>query len=161
MNKSIMKNKWVREILSAIAVAVFGFILLNLTFIFDALYQGAIRGIIGLFMPLGPELQLYWFPPLMHISFVVVIGLISWLVFRSRLGVIYKAIYMTVPAAVVLVTTGMFLNHWPIAVYSLGGILTAGTLYFFYRTKQPWLYHYAVILVALAMAIFTLTGGEI
>jgi len=160
MNK-VLKNPVVKNILSALAVAVFGFILLNLTFLFDALFQGVIRGMFGLFIPLGPDTNLYWFPPLMHGLFVAVILLISWFVFRSKLGVLYKAIYMTVPVAVVLATVGIFLYQWPILGYSVGSLLCIGALYYLYRTKQPWLYYYAVVLVGLAMAIFSLVGGEI
>ena len=159
--KVLLKNKILRNMLSALAIAFFGLILLNLTFIFDALYQGVVRGFIGLFIPLGPELRLYWFPPLMHFSFVVIIGIISWFVFRSKLKVLYKAIFMTVPVAVILATVGIFLYQWQIAVYSVGALLCAGTLYLFYRTKQPWLYYYAVCLVSITMAIFMMTGGEI
>ena len=154
-------NPVLKNILSALAVAFFGFILLNLAFIFDALFQGVLRMLFGLFLPLGPESNLYWFPPLMHCLFLAVIFLISYFVFKSKLKVIYKAIYMTVPVAAVLVTVGMFLNHWPIAVYSVGVLLCAGTLYYFYKTKQPWLYYYTVILVSVVLAIFTATGGEI
>jgi hypothetical protein len=156
LEKPIVKN-----LLSALAIAVFGFILLNLTFLFDALYQGIIRGIIGIFIPLRPELELRWFPPLMHFSFVVIIGIVSWFIFKSRLKEIYKAIYMTVPVAVVLATVGMFLYRWQILSYSIGSLFCIGTLYYFYRTKQPWLYYYTVVLVGLTMGIFTLLGGEI
>jgi len=159
--RELLKNSIVRSILSAIAVAFFGFILLNLTFLFDVIYQSAIRGIVGLFVPLGPDMKLYWFPPLMHASFVVIIGIISWIVFRSGLGMLYKAIYLTVPVAVVLATVGIFLYRWPIVSYSVGSLLCIGALYYFYRTKQPWLYYYTVILVGLTLAIFTLLGGEI
>ncbi|MDP2907288.1 MAG: hypothetical protein Q8O03_05085 [Nanoarchaeota archaeon] len=103
----------------------------------------------------------HWFPPIKHALFVVIIGLISWLVFRSKLKVLYKAVYMTVPVAVALVTVGMFLYRWPIVGYSVGSLLCIGTLYYFYRTKQPWLYYYTVVLIGLILAIFTLTGGEI
>lgn len=161
MKRALIKNEFIKNILSALAVAVFGFILLNLTFLFDFLFQSAIRGIVGLFIPLGPDMRLYWFPPLMHASFVVVIGLISWLVFRSKLKVLYKAIYMTVPLAVIFVTIGMFLYPWPIAVYLLGILFTIGILYYFYRTKQSWLYYYTLLLVGLTLTIFTLLGGEI
>ncbi len=154
-------NKLLKNILFAAVIAVGGFILLNLTFIFDALFQNSIRALVKLFIPLNPEMDLYWFPPLMHGSFVIIIALISWFVFKSKLKLLYKAIYMAVPVAVVLVTVGMFLNHWPIISYSLGGLLCLGTLYYFYRTKQPWLYYYTVILVGLTLAIFTLLGGEI
>lgn len=159
--KNLLKNLLVKNILSAVAVAVFGFILLNFTFLFDALYQGVIRRFIGLFIPLGPEMNLYWFPPLMHGSFVVVIGIISWFIFKSKLRTLFKAIYMSVPVATVLVTVGIFLYRWPIISYSVGGLLCIGTLYYFYRAKQPWIYYYTVILWAVTLAIFTLTGGEI
>jgi len=159
--KKLLEKPWVKNILSAIAVAIFGLILLNLTFIFDALYQGLIRRIVGLFISLDPDMRLYWFPPLMHGSFVVIIGLISWFVFRSKLKMLYKAVYMTVPVAVVLVTLGIFLYGWPIVLYSVGSLLCICTLYYFFRTKQPWLYYYTVVLVGLTLAIYTLLGGEI
>ena len=97
----------------------------------------------------------------MHGSFVVIIGIISWFVFKSKLKEIYKAIYMTVPLAVVFVTIGIFLFQWPIAVYLLGTLFGIGALYYFYRTKQHWIYYYTLILVGLTLAIFTLLGGEI
>lgn len=157
----MFKNPMVKNILSALAVAGFGFILLNFTFIFDFLLHSLVIGLIKLFIPINPMITYYWFPPMMHALFVVVIGLISWLIFRSKLGVLYKAIYMTVPSAVVFVTLGMFLYRWPVAAYSIGSLCGIGILFYFYRTKQPWLYYYSVILVALALAIFSLSGGEI
>jgi len=62
---------------------------------------------------------------------------------------------------VALVTLGMFLFSSPLPAFSLGALLVIGVLYYFYRTKQPWLYYYAVILISLTLAIFTLSGGEI
>jgi len=159
--KKLLKNPLVKNILSAVAVAIFGFILLNLTFLFDFIFQSVIRALVSLFIPLTPDTNLPLLPGLFHGSFVVVIGLISWLVFRSKLKVIYKAIYMTVPVAVVLATVGIFLYRWPIVSYSVGSLLCISALYYFYRTKQPWLYYYTVVLVGLTLAIFTLLGGEI
>jgi hypothetical protein len=103
----------------------------------------------------------HWFPPAKHVMFVVIIGLISWPILRSKLGTLYKAIYLTVPLAVILVTIGMFLYRWPVVVYLVGGFITIGILYYLYRTRQPWLYYYTVVLVALTLMIFTLLGGEI
>lgn len=152
----------VKNLLSAIAVAAFGFILLNITFLFDFLFHSFVIKIMKLFITINdPAMDFSWFSPLMHISFMVIICLISWYIFRSKLGVLYKAIYLTVPTAVILATLGIFLYRWPIAVYTLGSVLTVGTLYYFYRTKQPWIYYYAVILVSCTLAIFTLLGGEI
>jgi len=156
-----IKNPIIKNILSATAVAGFGFILLNAAFLFDFLYQSAVRGVVRLFIPLNPESDLFWFPPTMHVSFMIVIILITWLVFRSKLGVLYKAIFSTVPLAVVLVTMGMFLYRWPILSYSLGGLFCISVLYYLRRAKRHWLYMYTVILVGLVLAIFSLLGGEI
>ncbi|MFA6410045.1 MAG: hypothetical protein WCW26_00505 [Candidatus Buchananbacteria bacterium] len=151
----------VKNVLSAAAVPIFGFILLNFTFIFNAIFQGIIRGLFRLFAPLEPNMDIYWFPPSTRILFAAIILLISWFIFRSKLKVIYKAIYLVVPITVILVTAGIFLYHWPIISYSFGGLFCAGILYYLYRTKQSWLYYYTVLLVGLVLLIFNLLGGEI
>ena len=155
------KNPLAKNVLSALAVAFFGYLLLDITFIFDVIYQGVIRWIIGLFIPLGPDMDIFWFPPLMHFSFVIVIGIISWFVFRSKLDILYKAIFMTVPLAVVLATIGMFSYHLPIVAYSLGLLFCLGVLYYLYKTKQHWLYYYTLILMGIAMLLLVLLGVEI
>lgn len=159
--KNFTKNPLIKNILSALIITIFGFILLNLTFLFDVLYQGAIRGLIGIFMPLSPDSNLYWFPPLMHLSFIFIIGIISLFVFKSKLKTIYKAIFLAVPLAVVLASIGMFFYQSPIAVYSLGALFSISVLCYFYRTKQPWLYYYTLILISLVLLISVLIGVEI
>ncbi len=158
----MFKNPISKNILSTVAVTGGGFILLNLTFMFDYFFQSAVIWFIKLFTSEdNPPMAWYWFPPLMHIAFVALIGLISWVIFRAKIRILFKAIYMTVPSAVLFVTLGMFLYRWPVLAYSFGSLFIVGVLYFFYRTKQPWLYYYTVILVGLALAIFSLLGGEI
>lgn len=103
----------------------------------------------------------HWFPPIMHGLFAVIIGLISWLIFKSKLAVLYKAIYLTVPSAVVFVTLGIFFYRWPVIPYLTGSLLGIGVLYYFYCTKQPWLYYYTIIIVGLALTIMNLLGIEI
>lgn len=142
-------------------MASFGFVLLNLTFLFDFLIHSLVAGFIKLFTPVNFEMTYSWFPPMMHALFVVIIGLISWPIFRSKLGVLYKAIYMTVPLAVIFVTIGIFLYRWPVVPYVVGGLFTIGVLVYFYRTKQPWLYYYTLILVTLTLMIVGLLGVEI
>ena len=157
----MFKNPLVKKILSALGVAVFGYVLLILTFIFDALFQGLLWLFFGLFTPVDLMMTISWFAPLMHGLFLIVIGVLSWFVFRSKLSVFLKAVYMPVPVAVGLATLGIFLYPWPVAVYSLGALACLGVLYYFYRTKQPWLYYFAVILTSLTLVIYTLSGGEI
>lgn len=151
----------VKNILSAVAVAAFGFLLLNVVFLFDFIFQSLIDLIVKLFTSADINMAWRWFPPTKHAMFMVVIGLISWLIFRSKLGVLYKAIYMTIPLAVVFATIGMFLSKWPMIAYPLGGLFSLGVLYYFYRTKRSWLYYYTVILISLVMLLVSLLGVEI
>ena len=157
----MFKNPNGKHIVSAVAVAVFGFILLNIAFLFDFLIQTLAAGIIRLFIPANPAMDYSWYPPAMHGLFVGIIGFISWQVFRSKLRTLYKAMYMTVPLAVVFVTFGMFLYRWPVAAYASGSLFSISVLYYFYRTKQPWLYYYTVILVSLTLLLTGLLGVEI
>ena len=155
-----IKNPFIKNILSALAVAIFGFILLNITFLFDYAFQSIVKFFIRLFTPTDYNMT-SWYPPLMHLLFLVIIVLISWFVFHSRIKVLYKAIYMTVPLAVVLATIGMFLYRWPIIAYSLGTIFSVFVLYYFYKTKQSWLYYYTLVLVSFVMLLVIILGVEI
>lgn len=157
----MFKNQVVKNVLFALAVAVFGFVLLDLAFILDFLFQSVVIWFVKLFTADNPPMDWPWFAPVMHALFMVLIGFLSWFVFRLKLGVFYKAIYLTVPLAVVFATIGIALYRWPLLSYSLGGLVSIGILYCFYRTKQSWIYYYVVILVSLILAIFSLLGGEI
>lgn len=157
----MIKNPIVKNVLWALIVAVIGFILLSLTFLFDFLYQSAVRGIVQLFIPMNPEMDIVWFPWVMHGSFMILICLISWAIFRTKWHKLIKATYLSVPTAVVLATIGIMFYRWPVVVYIVGFALCAGVLYYFYRTKQHWIYYFTVIFWALVLAIFTLMGGEI
>ena len=158
---TFLKNSIAINILSALAVVVFGFILLNLAFIFDALYQGIIDGIVGLFTSVDFNMAWSWFPPVKHAMFVVIIGLISWTVFKSKLKTIFKAIFMTVPLAIVFATIGMFLYRWPLISYLLGALFSLGVLYYLYKKKEHWLYYFTLILISLVMLLVGLLGVEI
>ena len=159
--RKLLYNKNFVNIVYALSILVFGFILLNLTFLVYALYNGLIMGFIGLFINLTPETNIFWLPPLLHLSFLVIIGVISWFIFKSRLKVIYKAVYLAIPVAVVLVTIGIFLSNFPIILYPLGTLIVLGILFYLYYKKQSWLYYYTVILFSLILTVYTLMGGEI
>jgi magnesium-transporting ATPase (P-type) len=157
----LTKHPAIKIILSALAVAVFGFILLNIAFLADFLFQTVIDRIIRLFTPADINMGWAWFPLVKHLVFVLVIGLLSLAVFRSELRVLYKAIYMTVPLAAVFATIGIVFYRWPAVAYSLGALFTAVLLYHLYRKKQPWLYYYTLLLVAAAMLLAGILGVEI
>jgi hypothetical protein len=159
--QKINLNPIVKNILSVLAIIFFGFILLNLAFLLDALYQGILRGIIGLITPLGPETNIKWLPLFFHGSFFIILLLISWFIFRSKLNVLFKAIFTTVPLATVYVTLGMFLYRWQILSITLGGLFTLGVLYYLYHPKKPWLYYFTLIVTAILFLIVSLLNIEI
>jgi len=159
--KSFFKKPIAKKILWVLAVTIGGLILWNITFLFDALFQGVIRRLFMLFIPFNPETGYGWFPSLMHGLFVVVICLISWPILKSKLGTLYKAIYSTVPLAVIIVTIGILFNQLPTLIYIIGVLFGISILYYLYRTNRSWIYYYAVIFTGLTLAIFTLMGGEI
>ena len=154
-------NPVVKNILFALAVAVFGFILLNVAFLLDFLYQTLLDKILGLFISVDVNMRLYWYPPIKHLSYLALLWVGGWYIFRSKLHMLLKAIYMTVPLAFSLATIGMFLYQWPIAAYVVGASFSLGVLYYLYRTKQPWLYYYTLVLVSLTMLMITIFGVEI
>ncbi|RJO63342.1 MAG: hypothetical protein C4542_00165 [Dehalococcoidia bacterium] len=154
---NLLKNTYVKNILSALAVAAIGFVLLNLTFLLSYL----VFQFIDIFIPGNRESAPQWIPLARHILFLAIIALISWVVFRSKLPVLIKAIFMTVPTAVTIVTIGIVSYPSPVLPYLFGSLLTIGVLFYFFRTHKPWLYYYSVILVVLTLMIFTLMGGEI
>ena len=161
--KFTIKNPVIKKIFQAVAVAGFGFILLNLTFLLDFLYQSSLDRLIRIFTPadINMDMGWRWFPPARHAVFMVIVILISRFVFRSKLGAIYKAIFMTVPLAVIFATIGILFYRFPPAVYLLGGLFGFGVLYYLYRTKQSWIYYYTLILIGVTMLCVVIFGVEI
>ena len=156
-------NLYVRNILSAAFVAVIGFILLNLTFLLYAIIVNAIRAMMPPVMIDGANvgLGLEWYVTVTTVVFdlCLLVGYIA--VFRSKLLPIYKATLMTVPTAAILVSIGALLSPVQVLVYMFSGILIAAVLAYLYKTKQPWLYWYAVLSVTLALLVMILTGATI
>jgi hypothetical protein len=151
------RHSWLKIILYALLITAAGFILLNIIFILYALFFN----LFDLFMPDKPAAPYRWLPILRHISFLVIIGLISWPILVSRTKPLFKAIYLTVPTATLLVTIGILLNEWPVWTYIIGGLITAGILWYLYRKQQPWFYYYTIVLISAGLLVFNLAGGEI
>lgn len=153
----MIKNKLLKNILIAFLIAVAGLVLLNLTFAFYTL----LVNLVGLFLPKDFMFNNPWFGSMQHVLFLIIIGIISWYVYKSGLKEIYKATYLVVPLAVIFATIGIALYRWPWAAYSVGILSGIGVLIDFLRTKKSWPYIYTLILIGLSMLIFSLIGGEI
>jgi hypothetical protein len=153
----MIKNQYIRNIFAAATVAALGFLLLNLAFMLDWAFQSLL---LRLF-PMNADMRLYWFPPARHVLFFALILLLTWPVLRSRLKTIFKAAYLTVPAAVTFATVGMFLYQRPAVMYGISVLIYGGTVYFLYRRHMSWLYYYSVTLTAVALLTVGLLGIDI
>lgn len=150
-------NLNMKRTLTLIAIPVLGLMLLNLSFMFDFLFQS----IIDKFFPVDYNMTSQWYPRSKHIFFVVIIAVISWFIFKSKLKELYKAIYTTVPTALILVTMGMFLGRWPMVAYAVGSLFYGTIIFYLYKTKKSWLFYYAVTLVTLALLIMCILRVDI
>lgn len=148
------------KIWHALAVAIFGFVLLNIVFILDSLLTQLISRIISLFTSFVPE-SFRWFPPLSQVIFVIIIAISSFYIFRSKLSDVLKCIFLTVPLVIFYVAIGIIFFTIPIVGYAIATLLTISLLYFFFYKKLSWIYFYTVILVALTLMTFTVVGGQI
>jgi hypothetical protein len=155
----MLKSIWAQRVLSALAVAVFGFILLTLTFLLYFMVDQFMRLFIN---PVEMAISGWsWFMFMRHALFLLIIAAISWPVLRSGLPVLVKCIWLVVPWAAVLATIGMLLSAWLWVALLAGVLLTVAVILYLYHTKKPWLYHYTVILVTVTLTVFNLAGGEI
>lgn len=151
------QNPVVRSVLSAVAVAAGGFILLNLTFVAYVLFVSALDVVLP---GKGGEAH-DWVHALELGLFVLLVGGASWWVLRSGLRSLLKAAYLIVPLGVAYASLGVLLSRWPAVAVALGVLLFAVVLGYLRRTAQPWIYMYALVLVSTAMLTITLTGTDI
>jgi len=159
--KISLKINLLKNILSFLAVPVFGFVLLNAAFLTDFFFQITIDKIISNFIPLDLNRAWNWYPLTKHLLFVFIVGFISRQIFKSKMRPVFKAIYLTLPFTVIYVTLGILFYRWPIVGFSLALYFFLGTLYFLKKKKLHWLYYWSLILVSLALFVSSLTGTQI
>lgn len=152
-----MKLKtWQRNVLLGAVIAAGGFLLFNLAFLFAALTMQVCRRIILLFSGSAePEFN----PMLWRYVFAILILLISWFVLRSKLPILVKATYLTMPLMVLLVMVGIQFYAQPQWVpIALGGIIVAAVLAYLYQKKLAWQYYFAALYTA-ALALYIVLAG--
>lgn len=148
-------------LLSAVLVAVLGFVLLNLTFLVYATFQNTITSLIY-----GPNREgmqdfVRFDPMYLRWIFLVIMAGVFWLVHRSRLHIVLKASFLMVPFATLLVLIGIEFYQTPVAVYAISGLVGAGLLLFIYMKKEHWLYAFSAVLVMATLLIMGLLGIDI
>ena len=151
-----MKLKpWQKSLLSMIIIIIGGFILFNFAFILTALVVRATMFIIR-----APENM----PP-PHIGryiTVILILIMSYIVFRSRLNDTIKATYLTMPLMVALVMIGLSLYGKPQwVIYGTGALVIFAVTFYLYKKKLSWLYYFSTFYVAILGLYIMISGMEI
>ena len=105
------KNAFFRTGLSALLATGIAVVLLNLTFLLFV-------GFSSIFKTVPTENNMPTVrltnTPIRLVLFSMVIILISWFVFRSKLNLYFKAAFLTVPIAICLIFIGIILSQSPI-----------------------------------------------
>ena len=91
----------------------------------------------------------------------MILAILSWFVFRSKVVTLFKAIYTTVPVATVLAFIGIYFERQPVLIYSLGALFSLGILSYLFITKKSWLYYFSVIFISITLLVIGLLGVDI
>ncbi|MDD3315248.1 MAG: hypothetical protein PHH05_07145 [Syntrophaceticus sp.] len=146
-----MTLKTWQNILSILVIAGVGFVLFNVAFLLAAFVFNASIKIMGLPQDAAP-------PVVGRVAYLIIILLISWLVFRSKLNNLVKATYLTMPLMIVLIMLGISTYQQPAWLTAgIGAMIVRAVVYYIYNKRLSWLYYFAtfyVALLALCVMIF-------
>lgn len=151
-----MKLKpWQKNLLSIIIIIIGGFALFNFAFILTALVVRATMIVMRTPENMPP-------PYIGRYITVILILIISYIVFKSRLNDTIKATYLTMPLMVILVMIGISLygqSQW--IIYGVGTIVIFATVFYIFKKKLPWLYYFSVLYVATLGLYIMISGMDI
>lgn len=143
---------WQKNSLSALIIIVGGFILFNLAFLLAALVINATMSVLGTPQNEAPHI-VSW------VVFLLLIFLISWFVFRSRLNDTIKATFLTMPLMSILVMIGMsFCQQSKWVITGIGALIICVVILYLYKKKLSWFYYFSVFYVA-ALALYIMIAG--
>jgi len=133
---------WHKNVLSAVAIVIGGFILFNIAFILASLVIKATINIMRLPLDSAP-------PFISIVVFALLIAIISYYIFKSKLNTIVKAAYFTLPLMVVQLSLGIVLyQQSKLLIAVIGALIIAALLMYFYKKKLSWQYYFATLYVA-------------
>lgn len=132
-------------------------ILLTLIFLLYALIFSFYNIIIPFSQNAGPNPYFILRP----ITLFVILAVLSWFIFRSKIATLYKAMFTTVPVATVLAFIAIDFDSRPVLIYLLGALFSIGVLAYLFLTKKSWLYYFSVISISIVLLMMKLLGLEV
>ena len=148
---------WQKDVLSALSIVAGGFILFNIAFMLAAGIINGLNWILSLFagnkdFAVNMRFGMY--------LFAIIVLIISWFIFKSKLPTLVKAIYLPMPLMVLLIMEAIHLFELPKWVpISVGSVIIGAVLLYLYKKKLSWLYYFATLytgVLALCIAIFNI-----
>ena len=134
---------WLGKLLSGLVIFIGGFILFNIAFVSAAFIMNTTNKLLGLDENAAPHI-------IGALIFLLLLALLSWLIYRSKLDKLLTATALTVPLMVLFTIIGMQLYEQPKWVpFLLGSAIVSGLSFFLYKKKSPWEYYFAVISVSI------------
>jgi hypothetical protein len=145
-----LKN-WQKQVLSIVVLMAGGYVLFTLAFM---VFAFVVNGL----MVLGGQPENASPPAMGRVVAYLLILILSWLVFRSRLPVLAKATVLQMPLMVTLVMLGIALYGQSIvSIIMLGIVVIGATAVFIAYRKLSWQYWFStgyVAVLALCIMIF-------
>ena len=144
-------------ILPAIVIMAGGFVLFNFAFVVFALIVNLSISMLGMDPQSAP-------PILSRLFGFFTLIVITWLGFKinfksETVKHTLRATWITMPLMAVLVAIGVALNQQPQWMILLTGALAvAPSLFYVWRLKLPWMYHFAIIYVTI-LALYIMFSG--
>lgn len=146
-------NQAVKKGLEMGFIVMAGFVLFNVAFILVALLNRAF-GYFALGESQNPRITLA--------VFVVILIVLSWFVFKSKMSTLLKATYLTMPLMSFLVIAGIYtypLPQW--MTFSLEGLLIGLCVGFIRLKRLEWEYLFSVFYCTLLGLIIVLFNVQI
>lgn len=152
-----VKNTYNKKTPQAVFIFLVGFVLLCVTYLIYA----TVYNITDYLVPKEFVLANSWYESIRMLVVSLILLLGFGLLLKTKISDIYKAAFMIVPTAIVLVVSGVILYENPLASYLLGSLMTFTALAYLHLTKQPWYYWFAIAIVAVSLMAVAMTGVEI
>lgn len=139
-----MKLKpWQKNALSALTIVLGGFVLFNLAFLLASFVIISSMRIMGMPQDAAP-------PFLSKVLYLILILLISFGIFKSKLNTLVKATFLTMPLMVLHVLIGLTLYpQSQLLIALIGALILIAVLFYLYKRKLSWQYYFATFYVAI------------
>jgi len=134
-------------------IVLAGFVLFNVAFLFVALLNRAF-GYFALGEAQNPKITLA--------VFVVILIVLSWLIFKSKMSTLLKATYLTMPLMSLMVIVGIYTTPLPQWVtFSLEGLLIGLCVGYIRMKHLEWEYTFSVLYCTVLGLIIILFNVQI